>query len=59
MSVWRDGMAAAQRLSLRRDETVIAAEMRRRQDRYWMMRCLPAADVRLARPQNHRGGTIP
>ncbi|WP_027997443.1 AAA family ATPase [Sinorhizobium arboris] len=33
MSVWKDGMAAAQHLSLRRDEALIAAELRRRRDR--------------------------
>ena len=33
MSVWKEGMAAAQRLSLRRDEAMIAAELRRRRDR--------------------------
>ncbi|MHA4735859.1 AAA family ATPase [Ensifer adhaerens] len=33
MSVWKDGMAAAQHLSLRRDEAMIAAELRRRRDR--------------------------
>lgn len=33
MSVWKDGMAAAQQLSLRRDEAMIAAKLRRRRDR--------------------------
>lgn len=33
VSAWKNGIAAALHLSLRRDETLIAAEMRRRQDR--------------------------
>ncbi|MGO7956466.1 AAA family ATPase [Rhizobium leguminosarum] len=32
-SIWKEGMALAQRLSLRRDEVIIAAELRRRRDR--------------------------
>jgi hypothetical protein len=31
--VWKDGMAAAQRFSLRRDETMSAAKMHQRRDR--------------------------
>ncbi|WDZ80391.1 hypothetical protein PWG15_21600 (plasmid) [Ensifer adhaerens] len=32
--VWKGGMAEAQRLCLRRDEAMLAAELRRRRDRF-------------------------